>query len=111
MDIIQKTERSLSRTERLGQTGSIIRTRYSRTSKLRKEIGCGEEISHIRKTKLVWVYLATVNDLYNCEAIGYAVSKKIDIELAKRGLGKQSDETELRNTGCPYDNTSLESFW
>lgn len=39
------------------------------------------------KTKLGWVYLAAVIDLYNREVIGYAVSKKIDTELVKRALG------------------------
>ena len=39
------------------------------------------------KTKLGWVYLAAVIDLYNREVIGYAVSKKIDTELVKQALG------------------------
>lgn len=34
----------------------------------------------------VWVYLAAVIDLYNREVIGYAVSKKINAELAKQAL-------------------------
>ncbi len=38
------------------------------------------------KTKLGWVYLAAVMDLYNREVIGYAVSKTIDAELACRAF-------------------------
>jgi len=38
------------------------------------------------KTKLGWVYLAAVMDLYNRGVIGYAVSKTIDSELACRAL-------------------------
>ena len=39
------------------------------------------------KTRLGWVYLATVMDLYNREIIGYAVSRTIDTELVCRALG------------------------
>ena len=44
------------------------------------------DITYI-KTRLGWVYLAAVIDLYNREVIGYAISKKIDTELVKRALG------------------------
>lgn len=44
------------------------------------------DITYI-KTTLGWVYLAAVIDLYNREVIGYAVSKQIDTEHAKRALG------------------------
>ena len=50
------------------------------------------------KTKLGWVYLAAVVDLYNREVIGYSVSRSIDSELTCRALanalqrqGKKSD--------------------
>ena len=39
------------------------------------------------KTKLGWVYLAVVIDLYNREVIGYEVSQNIDTELVCRALG------------------------
>ncbi len=38
------------------------------------------------KTKLGWVYLAVVMDLFNREVIGYAVDKKMNAELACRAL-------------------------
>ena len=40
------------------------------------------------KTKIGWVYLAAVMDLYNREVVGYSVSKDIDSEPACRALGK-----------------------
>ena len=43
------------------------------------------DITYI-KTKLGWVYMAIVMDLYNREIIGYSISKNIDTELAKRAL-------------------------
>jgi transposase InsO family protein len=56
------------------------------------EIWVGD-ITYI-KTRLGWVYLAIVLDLYNREIIGYAVSKTIDSELVKRALSNA-----LVNTG------------
>ena len=44
------------------------------------------DITYI-KTKIGWVYLAAVIDLYNREVIGYALSKNIDTELVKQALG------------------------
>ena len=44
------------------------------------------DITYI-KTKIGWVYLAAVIDLYNREVIGYALSKSIDTELVKKALG------------------------
>ena len=43
------------------------------------------DITYI-KTKLGWVYLSTVMDLYNREIIGYSISKQIDVELVKQSL-------------------------
>jgi len=43
------------------------------------------DITYI-KTRLGWVYLAVVVDLFNREVIGHAVSKSIDVELVKRAL-------------------------
>ena len=45
------------------------------------------DITYI-KTKIGWVYLAVVMDLFNREVIGYATSRKIDTELVKRALGE-----------------------
>jgi transposase InsO family protein len=45
------------------------------------------DITYI-KTKIGWVYLAIVMDLYNREVIGYATSQRIDTELVKRALGE-----------------------
>ena len=39
------------------------------------------------KTKIGWVYLAVVIDLWNREVIGYEVSRNIDTELVLRALG------------------------
>jgi transposase InsO family protein len=88
------------------------------------------------KTKLGWVYLAVVMDLYNREVIGYATSRKIDTELVKRALGEavgrypetqgtvfHSDrgyqnalagygmKASISRGGCPYDNSCVESFF
>ena len=38
------------------------------------------------KTKLGWVYLAIVMDLFSREVIGYAVSRKMNAELTCRAL-------------------------
>ena len=43
------------------------------------------DITYI-KTKVGWVYLAVVVDLYNREVIGYEVSRQINTELVKRAL-------------------------
>ena len=45
------------------------------------------DITYI-KTRIGWIYLAVVIDLYNREVIGYATSQKIDTELVKRALGE-----------------------
>jgi len=45
------------------------------------------DITYI-KTRIGWVYLAIVMDLYNREVIGYAASQRIDTELVKRALGE-----------------------
>lgn len=56
------------------------------------------DITYI-KTKVGWVYLAVVIDLYNREVIGYAISKQINTELVKRALtnaiGKQGVSQNL----------------
>jgi putative transposase len=43
------------------------------------------DITYIRSEQ-GWVYLAAVLDLFNREAIGYAISRKADSELTKRAL-------------------------
>ena len=55
------------------------------------EVWAGD-ITYIR-TKLGWVYLAAVMDLYNREVIGYSISKRIDTELAKRALANALSNT------------------
>lgn len=45
------------------------------------------DITYI-KTRIGWVYLAIVMDLYNREVIGYTTSQRIDTELVKRALGE-----------------------
>jgi putative transposase len=67
-----------------------------------KQIWVGD-ITYI-KTCLGWVYLAIVLDLYNKEIIGYAVSKTIDAELAKRALANA-----LVNTGGAGPGTIFHS--
>lgn len=55
------------------------------------------DITYI-KTKLGWVYLAVVMDLYNREIIGYSTSKNIDTELVLRAtsnaIGKHPNRLE-----------------
>ena len=38
------------------------------------------------KTNIGWVYLAVIIDLFNREVIGYAISKKMNVELVKQAL-------------------------
>lgn len=40
------------------------------------------------KTRIGWVYLAVVMELFNREIIGYAVGRRNDTELVKRALGE-----------------------
>ena len=63
-----------------------------------------------------WGYLAVVIDLYNRKVIGYAISKKIDAELACQALsnatarnGKPKELIFHGDRGCQYnsrENTS-----
>ncbi len=46
------------------------------------------------KTKLGWVYLATVMDLYNREIIGYYVSRQMDSEIVCRALDRALQKRE-----------------
>ena len=68
------------------RTGQYLENKVNREfmPKDFNEIWVGD-ITYI-KTVLGWVYLAIVMDLYNREIIGYAISKSIDTELAKRAL-------------------------
>lgn len=98
------------------------------------------DITYI-KTRLGWVYLAVVVDLYNREVVGYEVSKSIDTELVKRALAlalekglrpelfhsdrgsqyssesfrRMLDDNGIRSSqskaGYPYDNACVESFF
>ena len=44
-----------------------------------------EDITYV-KTNIGWVYLAVIIDLFNREVIGYAISKKMNVELVKQAL-------------------------
>ena len=66
------------------------------------EVWAGD-ITYI-KTRLGWVYLAAVMDLFNREIIGYSVSKSIDTELVKRALSNA-----LTNTNGGGKNTIFHS--
>ncbi len=67
------------------------------------------DITYLR-TKLGWVYLATVMDLYNREIIGYYVSRQMDSELSCRALGNALERRRSRekplifhsDRGCQY---------
>lgn len=61
---------------------NIIKQNFKVTEKNQVWVG---DITYI-KTKIGWVYLSVVIDLYNREVIGYALSKKIDTELTKQAL-------------------------
>lgn len=62
------------------------------------EIWAGD-ITYLR-TKLGWVYLAVVIDLYNREEIGYAVSKRIDAELVCQARAMRLRGSEGRKRWC-----------
>ena len=69
------------------------------------------------KTKLGWVYLAAVMDLYNREVIGYAVSKTIDAELACQALrnaiirnGKPEELVFHSDRGSQYSSRKYQSI-
>lgn len=71
------------------------------------------DITYI-KTKLGWVYLSVVIDLFNREVIGYAISKKVNTELVKRSLGnalvRKSDIKDLvfhSDRGCQYSSVGF----
>jgi putative transposase len=59
------------------------------------------DITYI-KTRLGWVYLATVEDLFNREIVGYAVSKRIDSELVKRALSAALGRTGASGKGTVF---------
>lgn len=66
------------------------------------------DITYI-KTKIGWVYLAVVIDLFNREIIGYAVSKKINTELVKHALANAIAKNGIEeglvfhsDRGCQY---------
>jgi putative transposase len=59
------------------------------------------DITYI-KTKIGWVYLATVQDLFNREIVGYAVSKRIDSELVKRALSAALGRTGASGKGTLF---------
>ena len=75
------------------------------------------DITYIR-TKLGFVYLAAVIDLYNREIVGYSVSKDIDAALAKAALGnalarRGKSSTSLifhSDRGCQYSSRSFQAM-
>ena len=61
------------------------------------------------KTKVGWVYLAVVIDLFNREIIGYDLGKKIDSQLVKNALGNAIGRRGIKeglifhsDRGCQY---------
>ena len=48
------------------------------------------------------MYLATVEDLFNREIVGYSVSKRIDSELAKRALASALGRTGASGKGTVF---------
>ena len=68
-------------------------------------------------TKIGWVYLAAIIDLYNREVIGYSVSKKMDSELVCRALGnaiarngKGDNLVFHSNRGCQYSSKKYQQM-
>ena len=61
----------------------IVQFRQNKKSREQKNQVWVGDITYI-KTKIGWVYLAAVIDLYNREVIGYALSKSIDADLDVR---------------------------
>lgn len=59
------------------------------------------DITYI-KTKVGWAYLATVEDLFNREIVGYAVSKRIDSELVKRAMSAALGRTGASGKGTVF---------
>lgn len=59
------------------------------------------DITYIR-TKVGWVYLATVEDLFNREIVGHSVSKRIDAELVKRALSAALGRTGASGKGTVF---------
>ena len=86
--VTTKNEKKSLKPYRKGKAdGKYYRNLIQQNFKAEKRIQVwGGDITYL-KTKLGWVYLAAVIDLYNREVIGYAVSKKIDTELVKQALG------------------------
>jgi len=74
------------------------------------------DITYI-KTKIGFVYLAAVIDLYNREVIGYSISKEIDTELVKTALGNAIMKNGLSeglmfhsDRGCQYSSKSFQNM-
>ncbi len=59
------------------------------------------DITYI-KTKLGFVYLATVIDLYNREIIGYSISKQMDSDLTCSALGNAIMRTGNKSQGVVF---------
>lgn len=74
------------------------------------------DITYI-KTKLGYVYLAIIIDLFNREVIGYNISKNPDSELVKRALGnavlKINDNSSIifhSDRGAQYSSKSYQNM-
>ena len=74
------------------------------------------DITYI-KTKIGWVYLAVVIDLFNREVIGYATSKRMTVELVKQALanaiGKRGRSDGLifhSDRGCQYSSKAYQKM-
>jgi transposase InsO family protein len=75
------------------------------------------DITYI-KTKIGFVYLAAVVDLYNREIVGYSISKEIDAELVKAALGNALARRETAipglifhsDRGCQYSSKAYQTM-
>ena len=91
----------------------IVQQQFSPEKPNEKWVG---DITYLR-TKLGWVYLAAVIDLYNREVIGYAISKWIDAELACQTLsnaiarnGKPKELIFHSDRGCQYSSRKYQQM-
>ena len=90
-----------------------VRQEFNPMSPNEKWVG---DITYL-KTRLGWVYLAAVIDLYNREVIGYAISKKIDADLACQALsnaiagrGRPRALIFHSDRGCQYSSKKYQQM-
>jgi transposase InsO family protein len=86
------------------------------TAERPNEVWAGD-ITYIR-TRIGFVYLAAVIDLYNREIVGYSISKTVDSELAKAALGnaigrvggKVEGMVFHSDRGCQYSSKAFQEM-